>query len=50
MPCTDSRTIWACRHVTTDPVASADDPQQTLPLVIVDLSNLNSFGHADQLQ
>ena len=49
MPCADSSTIWARRQVTTDPRASADDPQQPLALVVIDLAYAYSFCHPDRV-
>ncbi|HLL63739.1 MAG TPA: hypothetical protein VK401_11860, partial [Propionibacteriaceae bacterium] len=44
MRCAESSTICARRHVHR-PAAPADDPQQALPLVVIDPADTYSLSH-----
>jgi hypothetical protein len=50
MPCADSNTICARRHVTTEPRTPAHDLHHPPALIIIDLTQPQSFRHWLSLQ
>ena len=46
MPCVESNTICARRHVTTDPLSRRVSPQQPAALINVEIADMHSFSHA----